>query len=440
MNTQLDRLLDFLIHLRYEDLPDATTHQAKRLLLESLSWMFMGSVHPKAACLYQYLDAVAQAGPSSVAGHSSKVATGDAILANAFLAQLEDANDGQRVASVYGGSYHPGRVILPCLIAHAEATRLSGRQFILALVAAYEVASRIRSQTARPQVEIYAGVMALAKASELNKRITGEAINIASHITTRINENDFNVNDLPFLTNGVVAGNAYTAVQMAKFRLSGTDKFSIILDDHYIDFEELGETFGIDQIYFKPYTCCRLIHEAIEAALEARKICLSSGLSLKVDSIQKITVKTINEATYTHKCLALNAGALDKKYSLPFCVAAALICGDVNKEQFKNDLPELSQVLDLHKKIQATAEDDRIEKGYPETSRRSELTLYHATGQTISITKNLALGEPENPLSDDELIGKFTRWTRERLNPTQQEKIIDFCFGLDTVDQFDALG
>lgn len=258
-----------------------------------------------------------------------------------------------------------------------------------------------------------------------------EALTIGAHINSRINENHFEINRIPFLTNGIVAQNAYQAVTYAQYHLAGPDKLNPHVEQFYIEEAGLGKIYGIEQVYFKTYTCCRLIHEAIEAALACRAHFQNIGMELSASTVENIDITTIEEAVYTHNHVAANDLIVNKKYSLPYCVAAALLCGDVSKAQFEDNLENLHVIIALHHKINVRSGDSEIEAGYPEKSRRSSFNLTHIHGESFFTIQNLAKGEPENQLSDDELIAKFIRWTSANLLNEQQQAIIQYCFELE---------
>ena len=69
----------------------------------------------------------------------------------------------------------------------------------------------------------------------------------------------------------------------------------------------------------------------------------------------------------------------------------------------------------------------------------SRVDLKLKSGESFDETVALSHGRPEDPLTDDELIGKFHECAQALLPQRQREQIIDLCWRLDTLDDVSEL-
>lgn len=421
-------LAEFTIGLRFDDLPASVAHQAKRVLLEGISWPFLGGRRPEGRRLHRYLNSVPD-GRCSVAGRQRGLAPGWAAFANGALSQVQDCNDGQRVASVYGGSFHPGRVVVPVALAACRAANRSGRDLLTAIVAGYEVAGRVRGLEPRPPTTAYAGATVAARLHGLDPETALSAMGIAGHLASPIpDETPF---DVTFLTVGNVARLAMEATDLAREGLTGPP----LLDDARLAQRladgGIGETFRIMHIYMKPYLGCRLVHGAIDGGIELLRV-------LDWREIQRIRVRVVPEAHYV--CGYADPGAYYRtaQLSLAYCLAAVLIDGELEEAQFTDERIGSADVQALQHRIEVVT-DESLNADYPHDGRPTVMEVTSRDGRIHRRDSHFDLGEPENPLNDEELVEKFHRWAGPSLPGDSADRLVETVLGLDATDNPEPL-
>lgn len=414
-------LTEFTIGLRFEDLPTRVVHQAKRVLLEAISWPFLGGRRPEGRRLHRFLDDVPD-GPCSVAGRQGGLAPGWAAFANGALSQVQDCNDGQRVASVYGGSFHPGRVVIPVALAACQDANRSGRDLLTAIVAGYEVAGRVRGLEPRPPTAAYAGAAAAARLHGLDPDTALSAMGIAGHLASPIpDETPF---DVTFLTVGNTARLALEAADLARQELTGPPLLSDSRLSKRLADGGIGETFQIMEIYMKPYLGCRLLHGAIDGGLELRH-------RLDWRQIEHIRVRVIPEAHYVRGYARPGDYYRTAQLSLAYCLSAALIDGNLGEEQFTSERIGSTDVQELQHRIEVVT-DESLNADYPHDGRPTVMEVTTRDGRIHRWDSQFDLGEPENPLDEDELVEKFHRWAGPSLPGDTTDRLVKTVFDLDT--------
>jgi len=148
-------------------------------------------------------------------------------------------------------------------------------------------------------------------------------------------------------------------------------------------------------IEFKPYSCARPIHNAIDCALDVRK---QSGFDVK--NVKSIAFARHSDWAHYHQ------GKNPRTYheaqvSLPFSVAVALIEGQALLKQYSDRNIRNAQVKALVNAHTITV-DDTLPRGVS-----CKMVLTQNDGRVFTSQIDYPKGSIQNPMSDQELLGKF---------------------------------
>src|SRR6185295_5287467 len=132
-------LARFVAGLRYEDIPAEVKERIKLLMLDSLGCAIFGAELEWSRILMNTLASVDSSTGCGVWGTARRLSPPHAALVNGTLVQSFELDDVHRQ-----GVLHVGAVTLPPLFAVAELNPgMSGRDFLTAAVAGYEVGPRV---------------------------------------------------------------------------------------------------------------------------------------------------------------------------------------------------------------------------------------------------------------------------------------------------------
>ena len=176
--------------LSYDDLPATVIDRAKGLTLQGLSSALMGYDRPPTdqALAVMQAEEAGGAGVATVLVHGAKLTKAGACYVNSDLIFIGGKWDTFRMLT------HPGCAILPAALMAAEVEGASGKDYLTAVVAAYEVMERMaadfipttmaRGFHAGPVFGIFGAAIAAAKLGGLNAdQIHGaiaQCVNLAS--------------------------------------------------------------------------------------------------------------------------------------------------------------------------------------------------------------------------------------------------------------------
>src|SRR5246127_913823 len=215
----------FVANLKYEDLPPEVVDRAKGVTLQALSSALLAHQMPggrQALALMQEEEA-GGGGAATVLCNGSKLTKGGAAFVNAEMIFAGGKWDTFRMLT------HPGIAILPAALVAAETTGASGRQFLTAIAAAYEVMERMAAEFipsvmargfhAGPVFGIFGAAVAAAKLQGLNAdQIHGaiaQCVNLASGNLEGIRSGGRSLRE------GAAVRNALLAVAMARHGTPG---------------------------------------------------------------------------------------------------------------------------------------------------------------------------------------------------------------------------
>ena len=149
----------------------------------------------------------------------------------------------------------------------------------------------------------------------------------------------------------------------------------------------------------KLYPSCAGTHPTLDAILDLR---VDHGFA--ADDIDRIDVD-VDPIVPTILIYDRPASALEAKFSLPFCAAAACVFGHVGIGTFDDGSLRDSRVTSLMPRVSMQV-DDGIGRGKPPlTEARVRVTL--KDGRTLARDAHGARGYPANPASTADLEGKF---------------------------------
>ena len=159
-------------------------------------------------------------------------------------------------------------------------------------------------------------------------------------------------------------------------------------------------TAGLDEPYqlnieFKPYSCARPIHNAIDCALEIRR-----QHAPALGDIRSIVVKRHPDWAHYHQNKAPRTYH-EAQVSLPYSVAIALLEGKALLKQYTNRKLGNAEVRRLME-LTRIETDASLPRG---VSCHTTVTM--ASGESYVSQVDYPKGSIENPMSDDELRAKF---------------------------------
>jgi 2-methylcitrate dehydratase PrpD len=437
-------LVAFCNRIDHDWLPSEALDRCKYLLLDFLGIAMRGQQMDSTRTTLRFAMAHGCAGDSAVIGARQRLNPAYAALVNGVAAHSLELDDVVNEASL-----HPGTVIFPAVLALAPAVKASGKDVISAAIAGYEAMVKI-GKALNPALHyqrgfhptgtcgVFGATMAAARMLHLDDRQMLSAIGIAGSQAS---------GSMEFLADGAwtkrfhagwSAHNAIIAARLAELGFRGPA--AILEGDNgflkaYSDETEgmkvisgLGEPFEVMRTSIKPHACCRYMQSPIDGVLQ-----IIRDNELRSADIARVAIGLLSAGygiVAAPKELKCNVKTMvDAQFSMPYGAAIAALKGRAFLEEFLEENIRLPEVADLMKRVECTR-DPELDKFYPR-QWPAWVKIEASGGRTFRANVMYPKGDPENPLTWDELIGKFVNLTKPVLADHQQDKIIHFVTTLE---------
>lgn len=411
-----EQLAHLIAETTYAQLPVSAVTQAKRALLDTIGVTLAGHGESAGQIITAFVKEAGGHQEAAVLGTSLYTSPALAALANGTLGHALDFDD---VTVHLRG--HPSVPVVPAVLALGEALGASGEDVITAFVIGVEVEAKIgKAMTSahprhgwHPTATI--GTIGAAAAAANLLGLTGPqvqmALGIAASKAAGLRQN-FGTMTKP-LHAGEAARNGVEAAQLAQ---RGFTADAHILDSRFSFFnvfagagefvpETVLQDFGAPYeiiapgIGVKPYPACRQAHRAIDAMLH-----LVHTYHLQPDDVSEILCDTsarMRDFLVHHQPQTGLAG----KFSMEYCLAAALLHGKMGLAQFSDASVQDPRAQALMQRVRLTHPDQDKPDWDTPVPDVVEVVMHDGARrrQRIDVPK----GDPDLPLTWDELVAKF---------------------------------
>lgn len=415
---------EFCAQVTYDDLPQEVVEGAKHVILDTIG-IAIGSVRLEStdAILEGTRDRNKNSSGTTVLATGEQMGPEYSTLVNGTLAHSLDYDDTHREASI-----HPGSPVIPAALAAGEEVDALGKELLTAIVAGYEITCRL-GMAVNPESHYERGF-----------HMTGTCglfgATAAAGILYAFGEDEFisafGINgsqaagSLQFLENGGWNKRAHpglaghSALLSTSFAKEGFDAAIQPIEgvrgflQGYSDdpnpqkaTADLGKEYELLRVGIKPYPCCRYMHTPIDVLFELMK-----GGDINHEDVEEVIVKIVGPGVKItgDPTNRYPQSMVDGQFSMPFGAALALVYRDCGIEAFLDAIEggvndDIKRIID----VTTVTETDWIDDAYPERWP-AEVTVKTKSG-TYSGQTEYAKGDPENPLSWEELVEKYENLT-----------------------------
>lgn len=429
--------LAFIHDLRFADLPVAVVHQARRCLLDLVGVAAAGRQTELSRIVHGL--AVRQMGASEGGARlifdGRRASAAGAAFAGASTIDSFDAHDGHALTKG-----HAGVAILPTLLAviDAEGVIASGRvddaEILTALVLGYEIATRAGIALHGSVSDYHTsgawnalGCAAVAaRLLGLDGERTRHALGIAEYHGPR--SQMMRCIDHPTMLKdgsgwGAFAG--VSAAYLAQDGFTGAPAITIEAADQVELWPDLGTRWRILEQYFKPWPVCRWAQPAVEAAAG-----LLAANPIAPQEIARVEVETFHQAVRLGTAMPATTEAA--QYALGFPLAAFLVRGRLGANEIGPGALADPAIAEMTGRIVLRERED-LSRAFP-ASRQALVRIVMQSGEALESAVTVARGDPDRPLSDDEIKQKFLALSRD-IGAERSRRLVEICasFGKDAL-------
>ena len=446
--TTAEQLGAFVAQSRYENLPATVVEKTKRHILDTFGAALAGATSEEAARTMAALSDSDEGGPAPVWGTAERTSARSAALLNGIAAHAFELDDT-------GGCDHSGAVVLPAAVAALSLARqpVAGRAFIVAVVLGYDLGRRALEafRGYRPHNEAgwhstgtcgtFGAAAAAANLLQLSAAEATSALGLAGSFSSglwafihdgamakRVHAGRAAEGGLlaAFLARAGVTGPAHVFEDvwggfLKTYAHGGTDPGALTRD--------LGESWRVMRGAIKPYASCRDTHAAVDA--------VGRILARRALSPEEIAAVHARLSPF----LAGMVGGRDAstlpaaQMSLPYAIAARILFGTAGLSAYSPERRADERLRAFLERVAIDLDESIV------ASDRASVAIVTRDGERIEEQTTTALGAPDNPVGDRELLAKYDELAAYVLPKAQARTLADGVMSLEGMpDARDLLG
>lgn len=445
-------IAQFVSGLEYDAIPPEVIHRIKLLMLDSLGCALYGADLPWTRILQQQLTAVDATRDCSIWGTNVRLGAPHAALVNGTQVQGFELDDVHRA-----GVLHVGAVVLPAIIALSEIRRgMSGRDFLTAAVAGYEIGPRVglcmgpehiaQGWHSGATVGVYSATAGAARALGLDVDRTVHALGIGGTQSAGLMAAQYGS-----MVKRMHAGRAsQSGLYGALFAEGGFTGIIDVLESPYGGFcstfsrstdrfnlEELTAGFGTTWqtmgVALKFYSCVGSNHTTLDAIRE-----MQAERAFSAKDVERIVVHgsqvTMDHVGWRYRPQGLTSAQLN----LPYSIATWLIEGDCFVDQFTEDKVADPARMALAGKVEVHHDPAITAKGAK--FRHAVRVEAHLTdGTRMERYVEAPRGSEKKFATDADIVAKFEKLGRRALPAERLAQLRDAMLGLEKMDDASAI-
>ncbi len=448
-----ERLATYADTLSFDKIPQVAILEAKRRVIDSMATA-MGAIScgsEPALIAIKVAQTVSNPNGATVLTTRHKTSPDYAAFASGTAIRYLDFND----TYLSKEPAHPSDNIA-AILAVAEAEKRSGRDILTAIVLAYEIQCRLcdaASIRARGWDHVTYGAfsagLAAGKLYGLNRQQLIHAQGLAA--TPNVAMRQTRVGELSHWKGCAFANAARNAVFAAMLAKNGMSGPSEIFEGEMAFWKQVSgefdlapfggengnEDFMINRTYVKHFPAEYHSQSAIEAALELREQIGPENIDQKIASIRIESFDAAVDiiAGFEEHWHPETRETAD--HSMPYCVSAALMDGDITLDTFTYERIHDPRLVDLIQKV-SVERSAEMNAGYPD-GIPNHLIITTTDGQTYRKQVTYPLGHAKNPMNDQHIEHKFRSLAGRVMKDAWVDRILEQLWAIDSCQDISGI-
>ena len=447
-----ETLAEYCVGLKFEDLPADVIEQVKLYIIDVIGCSIRAREEKQVKAAVAVMREQGGGEDASVIAHGFKTSPMNAAFINGTMGHVFDFDDDHRE-----GTMHPSVSVFPAVFALGEKHKVDGKKFLKALICGLEVMIRTGEaflgktyyQGFHPTgtCGVFGAAMGSSLILDLNPQQTSWALGLGGSFAAGTLEWGTEGSwqkpiqaGQPAMSGIICAGLAQQNFVGARTIFEGPMGFirAYSYKDTY-DLNkllvDLGDKWEMKDTSIKVHACCRFGGPIADCALDLYR------QGVRAENVEKILAKACNwtvtvlmepkEVRYkprTH---------VDAQFSLPHITAVAIARNRTGVDEFKEEAFTDPKILELSSRVSAEF-DPEAEKVYPKAYPATMIATMK-DGSEFTTHVPYPKGDPENPVTFDEVVKKFELLTERYVDGETRSKFIETVQNLENLDDISVL-
>lgn len=421
------------------------SHAAKRAFVDWFAALFPGTRAQPASSLIQAHSHELGVGRSSLPGLRTTAFPATAAWINGSVSHAVEFDDIYRDAI-----YHPGCPTVAAALSVAEHLGASGQQLLKSITIGYEISTRIGAAVQPSHykyfhttgtVGCFGSAAAAAALLSPTPAVTAHALATSATFASGLQQ----AFRSDAMTKALHAGHAAWVGVTAAFGaekgitgvldiLEGSAGFGAALADRpnwSKATDGLGTRYNIKNITVKNHGCCGHAFASIDGVLALKQ---KHGFELQ--DIDRIEIDTYAAAVEVAG-IKDPQSSFECKFSIPYVVSHAAKYGSVRLSAFDAERIIEADLRVLMPRIHVKSDPD-LTSNFP-NMRAARVKIHLKTGVVLEHMQPFRIGDPESPLSDEQISEKFLELASPVITENQAKQLLNQLWSIDTVSDLRSL-
>ncbi|MER6667235.1 MmgE/PrpD family protein [Amycolatopsis japonica] len=431
--------------LTYDRIPADALAGARRLLQDQLGLQVGSAALPWSQAILGVTKSAHAPGTAHVTATGDAMSAADAAFVNATFGHGFEYDDAHRASSS-----HPGSCVVSAALAVGEELGATLRDLVTAVVAGYEVYTRIGNLAAPELLERgfhphgllsnFGAAAVTAKLRGFDVETTVHALSIALSHASGTTEYTSSGGSIKRAHSGIGTRNGIRAAELAAAGITGPTTFLSGRKGFFQTFAgrsvtdtaafDLDQPFEITRVWIKPYCCCGINHAYIDGARQiASRASEIDSVLLGIQTGGDVIIGNQNANAYAPKIIE------HLQYSLPFQFALSVLGygnGFTTHHDYlagRLDLGEGSDVNAMARRVKIEVKPE-LDRAYP-GRWVGDITVTYRDGTPEHVFVDNPAGTAENPMSQEDLDAKFRDVTVSALGRERSDALLRAIHTLD---------
>lgn len=445
--TAVETLATFSAGLRWDAVDAAVRAQVKEHLLDTLGVICAGVESPEGRAAQRVVERWGGTEQATVVGRTRRVPAPHAAFLNALHGRIHTFDD-----TYESGPVHPGSIAVSAALAAAEVSACSGSDLLAAILAGYEVATRVSAALGPSHYgsgfhntgtcNAFGAGAAAARAFGATAEATADALGLAGEAAAGLRQYQIDGSMGDTALNGARA--AQTGVAAVELQRAGLAGPHGILDGRWGLFrvmssgadpsritDGLGTSYEFTSVSLKPYPSCRFTHGPLEVLLDLR-----ARHEIAPGDIERVEIVTFRESVEVSDKPAVES-RLDAILSHQYNAARALVDGSVTLAAYEPARVAEPGVRSLAERVRVLF-DETLQDAYP-AKWPHWVAIALKNGRHFVGQSQHPPGGPEAPLGWKRVHEKFLALAVPVLGELASERIASIVAKLDEAAGIDDL-
>jgi 2-methylcitrate dehydratase PrpD len=432
------KLARFILGTRFEELPAAVRHEARRTLINWIGCAIGGAPHETVTRATRALSPFFGSPQATLLGRPERADILHAALINGISSHVLDFDDTHIETAI-----HPAAPVLPAILGLTEYAPVNGHDFLAALVVGIETELRIGIAVTPEHYRagwhitgtagVFGATAAAGRLLGLSEPQMRFALGLAAVQPVGLQEM-FGSMTKSFHP-GRAAQNGLTAALLARADFTASERAleaergwlkvlasardAKAITDPSTPWEILNNSY-------KPFACGLVVHPVIDGCIRLRK-----RHSLAAEMIERVEV-TVHPRVMDVTAIAEPQSGLAAKFSVYHAAAVAIAEGAAGEREFSDPMARAPSIAALRRRV-AVAIDTDLGKA------QARVAILLKSGARHEVFVEHAAGSVQNPMSDRMIEDKFRGLCEGILPSARAEVILDLCRRVDTLADAGAI-